>query len=118
MESVRFCTVRLIEAQQVSVWRAEEELSFIPAAALCVDDLPTYFDTYVMIEIVTVGWKQGAYMRTKKLRPEKALAYVNKLHIGNWISDATYDLMYSATNALLCRNGMWPNIQDFTSYIR
>ena len=62
---------------------------------------------YKFVQILTSGWAGGAYMRTKNLPLNKALSYVNKLHIGNWISDDTYNTMYTVVDFLL---------QDHTPY--
>lgn len=56
---------------------------------------------YKFVQILTCGWAGGAYMRTKNLPLNKAHSYVNKLHIGNWIDDDTYNTMYTVVDFLL-----------------
>lgn len=56
---------------------------------------------YKFVQILTCGWSGGAFLRTKNLPLNKALLYVNKLHIGKWISDDTYNTMYTVVDFLL-----------------
>lgn len=67
---------------------------------------------FVYIRICTYGWPQGPRCRVKNLTPNRALAYVNKLHQGRWIDDAVYDSMYAAVNDLLalCESENWGDL--------
>lgn len=119
--SVRFCCVRVVQSQQISVWNAEGELidHQFPLDSLLGDTLPNYFHSYTHLEIVTSGWKSGASTRVKRLIPDGALSYANKLRTGRWIDDEEYDLMYTATNALLrkLRLGPWACLRLFSDSV-
>lgn len=56
---------------------------------------------YKFVQIITSGWTGGAKLRTKNLPLDRALAYVNKLHIGKWIDDDNYNTMYTLVDFLL-----------------
>lgn len=62
---------------------------------------------YKFVQLITAGWAGGAKLRTKNLPLNRALAYVNKLHIGKWIDDDNYNTMYTLIDFLL---------QDHTPY--
>jgi hypothetical protein len=97
--SVTFLAVRFIDAQQVDLFSSlSDELI---EADLCTDEPLPPFRRYQLIELVTAGWTGGACCRTKRLSPNKALTYVNKLHAGKWISDTEYHRAYCAVNRLL-----------------
>lgn len=110
LDRVEFRCVRVIQVQQISMWEAEDELigRRFPVESLLGDNHPNYFRSYTYLEIVTSGWKSGASTRVKKLVPGGALSYVNKLHSGRWIDDEQYDLMYTATDALLRKLHLGP----------
>ena len=58
---------------------------------------------YKFVQIITCGWQGGARLRTKSLPLNKALTYVNKLHIGRWLDDDNYDTAYTLVNMLVRR---------------
>lgn len=47
---------------------------------------------FTFLTIGTVGWASGSRNRTKHVKSFDAIfAYLNKLHIGGWLSDSEYD---------------------------
>jgi len=105
---VRFCCVRVNQVQQFENWHDDLVGNHILIDAFTGETLPDSFVSYVYLELVTTGWSNGARTRVRKLTCDRALAYINKLHAGNWIDDATYDTMYSATDALLWKLHLGP----------
>jgi len=99
--SIMFLAVRFIDTHQVDLGPSfSDELT---EADLCTDEPPPSFRRYQLVELVSVGWTSGNRCRTKRLSPNKALAYVNKLHAGKWISDTEYHRAYCAVDRLLQR---------------
>lgn len=97
--SITFLVVRFIDVQQVGLG-----LSFSDEpieADLRIDDPLLSVRQYQLVELVSVGWTGGNRCRTKRLSPDGALAYVNKLHAGKWISDTEYHRAYCAIDRLL-----------------
>lgn len=104
--SVKLSHVSFTRTQQVPLWTSDsqkEKESIVEN--ICSED--TSVEDYYQIVIYTWGWENGARSRVKKLHPNRALAYVNKLFTGGWIDDDTYHLMYCSVNNLLQKNS-WP----------
>jgi hypothetical protein len=78
--SVHFLFARFVDATQCSLSGSD----FTPRAQ-CFE----YF------ELFSVGWQSGARTRSKKFgTSERAFAYINKLHAGEWLSDVEYDRVW------------------------
>lgn len=87
--SVHFLFARFVDATQCS-WSSSRE---IPRAQ-CFE----YF------ELFSTGWQSGARSRSKKFATsERAYAYLNKLHAGEWLSDQEYDRVWVLL-AEVCQN--------------
>lgn len=97
--SITFLVVRFTDVHQIGLGPSfSDELT---ETDLCTGESPLPFRRYQLVELVSVGWAGGNRCRTKRLSPNKALAYVNKLHAGKWISDTEYHRVYCAVDRLL-----------------
>lgn len=100
--SAKFVLVRFVQRQSVDLYSINEfEAAQID---LLADNLPPFFRSYNLIEIMTTGWAgTRGKNRVKRLPCHKALAYVNRLYAGGWVSDTEYNKAYIATAMLLCK---------------
>lgn len=101
--SVTFSCIRIANMQQTNLYLIPEGDTKQAWATLCCEseDLPAHFQSYQLIEMVTVGWAAGSRSRCRKMPISMALPYLNKLHAGKWISDDEYDRAWGATLQLL-----------------
>ena len=57
--------------------------------------------SFIWIQVLTTGWDKGSRNRTKNFSSYAAVyAYINKLHIGGWLSDEDYHSAYTLVLAL------------------
>lgn len=99
--SVHFTCVRFSSIQQNNIAGSDEDYCW---QDLCVDELPSDFQSYNLFTFISIGWRCGAHIRVKQLPPKRAFVYLNKLIAGGWIDSDEYHRVWGASLRLLQKN--------------